>query len=282
MKLFACVLSALSLALFLSADASLSAEGKPVSAEIGVTTLTCADDAVHPLRLGHLLNNTWNKRLAGGEFWQQCLRSRVRDGRTEFGWSWQWPTRDGIYAYPEVLVGRSPWTETPSNDARFPRRIADIASLRIDYDVESDYRGKRNLAMEMWLTDKPNTSAVPDTRSIVAELMVWSDASKGMVSSQDKPVDIVDIDGSKYALYVKRDWGDASGVVAHRWMFLIYIAVTPSLTAHYDARKFLQDAVDRQLLDARHYVADVELGNEIVSGSGSTWLRRFEVTLDPR
>lgn len=243
----------------------------------GATTLSCAPDAVHPLATGHLLNNMWNRQLAGDRPYRQCLVKRVREGREEFGWTWQWPGRDGIYAYPEILVGRSPWLQAPSNDPRFPRRIADTRELIVDYDVESHYEGKRNLAMEMWLTRPVAPGGLAVDRDVATEVMIWSDASPGMVARDEKPEAIVDIAGRKWALYAHRDWGDASNASKHRWSLVSYVAVVPSLVVRYDARAFLQDAINRGLVDPGHDIADVELGNEIVSGIGSTWLRRFEL-----
>jgi hypothetical protein len=243
----------------------------------GATTLGCEDTTTHRLPVGELRNNMWNKQLAGDRPYRQCLVSRVRDGRTEFGWTWQWPGKDGIYAYPEILVGRSPWMDAPSNDPRFPRRIADTRELIVDHDIESRHEGKRNLAMEMWLTRPVPAGRQAGPADIATELMVWSDASPGMVSKDDKPEATIEVSGKQWAVYVHRNWGDASNGSAHRWSMVSYVAVVPSSTVRYDARAFLQDAIHRGLVDPGHDIADVELGNEIVSGTGSTWLRRFEI-----
>lgn len=245
----------------------------------GVKVIDCTDAAVHPTPIGALLNNTWNKRSAGAGPWRQCLRSREREGRTEYGWSWHWPSRDGLYAYPSLLVGGSPWSDRPSNDPRFPRRIADTRSMLIDFDTESQFEGKKNLAAEFWLTRTAPEPGKSNQGAIKAELMIWNEASKGLVSESDKPTAVVEIDGAKWVLYVKRNWGEVNGGSSERWTFITYHAVVPAPTARYDARKFFQDAIERGLLAETDSIAGVELGNELVSGTGSTWIKRFELAV---
>lgn len=264
--------------LFVSACSGSGSSPTTVTADLGATTLSCDDNASYPVTTGVLLNNMWGKASAGTGPWLQCLQTRQKDGRTDYGWRWQWPTRDGLYAYPEILVGRSPWTGTPTNDPRFPRTVADTPSLLIEYDVESSSEGKKNLAIEFWFTDAAIAAGTPDITAIKAELMIWSDYSAGMLSAADKPVAVIKIDDQEWAVYVKRSWGDISGNAANKWDLITYIAVTPTVATKYDARKFFQDALDRGLILSSYVIAGVELGNEISSGSGSTWVKKFSVT----
>lgn len=39
----------------------------------------------------------------------------------------------------------------------------------------------------------------------------------------------------------------------------------------------LAHLVETKLADASDYVASVEFGNEVMGGSGTTWVKRFEV-----
>lgn len=243
-------------------------------------TLSCEEGARHPMIAGALRNNMWNRRSAGAGPWQQCLQKREANGRTEYGWRWRWPSRAGLYAYPGVVIGRSPWTAEASNDARFPRRISATAALLIDYDVEMRSSGRENLALEFWISRAAPVDGRADPTAIRAELMIWTHASPGIVADDEKPIGIVEIDSRHWRVYVKNDWGDASGGASNRWSLISYHAISPTLSVRYDARKFLQDAIDRGVVKQGDYLSGVELGNEIVSGSGSTWIRRFEVSVD--
>lgn len=246
----------------------------------GAQRITCDDHATHTLAVGALLNNTWNRASAGSGPWQQCLLSRDgADGKPEFGWSWNWPTKDGLYAYPELIVGRSPWRPGRGNDARFPRRLADTRSLRIGYEVELQTSGKLNVATEFWITDAAADPATAGPESIRAELMIWTYASPGLVSS-DGPVATVVIDGATWHVHHKAGWGDASGGSAHRWTLISYLAARPTLKTRFDAARFFDDAVARGWLHPQQAVAGVEFGNEIVSGAGSIWVKTFDLTVE--
>ena len=229
---------------------------------------------------GILLNNMWNKASAGPGPWRQCLQSRQREGQTDFGWFWEWPTKDGLYAYPELLVGRSPWQPTPTNDARFPRKLGDTRTLQIDYEVESRTNGKKNLAVEFWLTNTPPAEGQQDIRSIKTELMIWSDASDDIGAPTKNPKITVDIDGMTWAVQIKPGWGDGSGGTGNKWTLISYHAMKNTSTIRYDARKFLADAAARGLIDPNDYIWGVELGNEIISGSGSTWIKKFQLLVE--
>ena len=237
----------------------------------------CEPGQARPAPLGVVLNNQWNRQAAGPGPWRQCLQVREREGRSEFGWFWEWPGKDNIYAYPELLVGRSPWMATPTNDSRFPRRVGDTRSLQLAYEVESRTSGKKNLAAEFWFTSTPPAAGQQDIRSIKTELMIWTDAAPGIEDVVKVPTSTVEIDGMTWKVQVKPNWGDASGGVGNQWNLISYHAQRKSSNARYDARKFLDDAIARGLIAPDDYIWGVELGNEIISGSGSTWIKHFDM-----
>lgn len=245
----------------------------------GVSLLNCTESAIVPMATGVLLNNMWNRRSAGEGAWGQCLQSRERAGGVDRGWTWHWPAKDGLYAYPELLVGRSPWTALASNDARFPRKLADIDSLRIAYEVESSFEGKKNLATEFWFTDADWPAGQSAPGAVKAELMIWTDYSDGMISPREKPLATVEIDGMTWNMTAHRGWGGEVGVAGPRWTFIVYTATKRTSSANFDAVKFFRDAIGRGLIRADDYLATVELGNEITSGTGSTWVKDFHVDM---
>lgn len=248
--------------------------------DAGATILGCEQDQTQAAYYGFVRNNMWNRNSAGPGPWRQCLQTRQRDGRSEFGWFWEWPAQDGIYAYPELLVGRSPWQATPTNDPRFPRRLGDTRSLKIDYEVESRSSGKKNLAVEFWFTRTPPAIGQQDTRSIKAELMIWSDAADGIETVTANPATTVDIDGMTWAVQVRPNWGDVGNPGGNQWSLISYHALRKSSAARYDARKFFDDARARGIIAPDDYIWGVELGNEIISGAGSTWIRKFRLRLE--
>lgn len=247
-------------------------------------TLTCEPGGVHDVAYGAIVNNMWNIESAGAGPKTQCLT--VRDSSAnglEYGWSWAWPGADGLYAFPELLVGATPWQGAASNDARFPRTIAATRSLVVDYDLQTTSNGKQNTVTEFWFTASNLVQGVAEGVPVKAELMIWTDASAGVVDgSAETPVAEVTIDGMRWGVYVQRDWRDLSmsSSDANRWVLISYVARNNASSAHFDARKFFADAVERGVLAPTDHVAGLELGNEIISGAGTTWVRRFSVTVD--
>lgn len=46
-----------------------------------------------------------------------------------------------------------------------------------------------------------------------------------------------------------------------------------------DLAAFLDWAVDEGYVDPSHWVAVIEFGNEVIEGTGETWLDEYEVTV---
>ena len=253
----------------------------PTPAPVAVArNLSCVAGDAHAVPYGVLVNNMWNQDSAGTGPRRQCLRVRDTAAGPEYGWSWEWPTTDGIYAFPELLVGASPWSAEPSNDNRFPRAVGATRSLQIAYDAQTVSNGKQNTAAEFWFTATNLVAGVAEGVPVKAELMIWTDTAPGIVAIDDLPIAEVVIDGMRWRVYLQRDWRDVSVSDSSRWTLISYVATTNSPTARYDARKFFQDAIDRGVIAPGDFVAGLELGNEIISGAGSTWLRNVSVSVD--
>ena len=145
--------------------------------------------------------------------------------------------------------------------------------MMVSYDLEVQSSGLYNVAGEMWLTRGPRADGPADESLIVAELMIATDVSPGLPPDEKPSLGEVVIDGQRWQVNAQRGWGAPPGVTTYR-------ALPSSLSIRYDARRILEDAVSRGLVDPNWYVANFELGNEIVSGSGSTWVRQFSVELE--
>lgn len=248
-----------------------------------INTLDCnANTAVRLASGGELLNNAWNVQAVGSFPWSQCLQEkRLGMAVQEVGWNWRWPDNGTqVYSYPSVVIGAKPWAPGPGNDLRFPRRISDTPRLLVSYDVDTSASGNVNLATSIWFTRTTAAPAVPVESNISTEIMVWSDytpdliATDGLVTERGE----ITVDGRAYRVFAAENWGDISGGTGHRWTFVVYVARVPTRVLAFDARRFIDDAIARGFLNPAHAVANVELGNEISSGSGNTWVRSFTVT----
>lgn len=120
----------------------------------------------------------------------------------------------------------------------------------------------------------------PAPESIVAELMIWTYSTAKHFSPAGKKIEELHLDGRDWEVWLDRQWGDVSGANSNKWVYLTYRAKQHSLHTQFNAGKLLAHAVDTGLLSPDHFVADVELGNEIMSGSGVAWVKSFSVDLD--
>ena len=180
-----------------------------------------------------------------------------------------------------MQAGAKPWEPGPGNDARFPRAIGATRQLVLDFALETSASGSFNTAVSMWLIRTPTVSDPPDETAISGELMVWTQASGPEWTAGQQPLAQVMLGGAAWLVWYRPDWADASGGSSHRWPLVVYTAVNQASQARLDLKPFLDDAVGRGLLDGRHHIADVELGHEVVGGSGVSWLQRLSLQVEP-
>ncbi|MBQ4820279.1 hypothetical protein [Aquimarina sp. MMG016] len=253
------------------------------------TTLGCEDYFSKVTYTGVLVNNVWNKHAAKDFPWSQCLEKKIVNNKVQYGWSWQWPsnqddgfwqshsTKKVIYAYPQIKVGRSPWDPLPYINDRFPLDVNTKASLKISYDIETVTNGQHNLATTMWMVNSPSKIIEPNKSSIVAEFMIWTYATEKHFKPAGEKYGEVKIDDIEWEIWTDKNWGDSSGIHSNTWISLSFRSKTNKLKAEFDLIKLIAHSIKEDLLPADLFIADVELGNEIMSGSGYTWVKSFHV-----
>lgn len=245
-----------------------------------VETLGCGDYLAIPTANGILFNNVWNKHAAGTDKWTQCLEQRTVNGTVQYGWSWNWPRgRQVIYAYPQIKLGASPWAPEPAMDTRFPVKISTLKRFEVSYEVETTSDGDHNLATSMWLTKSPVKDGKPEPSAITTEVMIWTYSTKEHFNPAGKKHGTIKTGDSEWEVWLEKNWKDVSGQNRNRWVYLTFRAKTHSLKAEIDIRKLLDYAIAEQIITSDLYVADVELGNEIMSGSGVTWVHSFQIEI---
>ena len=244
-------------------------------------TLACQRYSVVELEGHALFNNVWNLDAAKDFPWKQCLEQKLDTTEPVYGWSWHWPAKGrDIFAYPQVKVGTSPWTPNTKKDPRFPVLIKDINSLQVSHELEATVQGEFNVATSMWLT---NTSEIGDKQNsgiIVAELMIWTYATENHMTPAGKKVGYVEEGGNKWSVWLHEDWADVSGQHENKWVYLTFKAEHSNLRASFDVRHLLKTPLIAHLNMQDMYIADIEVGTEIMSGDGLVWVKDFNVRLD--
>jgi hypothetical protein len=219
-------------------------------------------------------NNVWGSSKAKGKF-QQCLLEREVAGRPERGWTWNFPGFDpSVFAYPQILFGWKPWSGGKPTDARFPMRVADARHITLHYQVETEAEGSYNLAPEIWLIENGQWSVAANPKLITAEVMFWMDYKSG-ARPAGTIVDTPQLDGVTYELWKADEIGDKGD--GKGWVLYSFKSPTVQHQGTISVDQLLDHLVRAGHVDPNHYVASVEFGNEVMGGSGTTWIKRFEV-----
>jgi hypothetical protein len=219
-----------------------------------------------------VLNNVWNRGATSGRYRQKIF---VNDdnGKPVFGWVWKWRDSSGVATYPEVLAGISPWNGEAAPNSGFPFQVG-TKKLVVNYDVMLEAGGSYNLAFEFWVV-----SALPPSKdTITHEVMIWIAGERlGAAGSQ---VGKVTLGGNSFAINMSKNHGDASGQNTNTWTIISLLADKPILHGPLDLGQIIEYLAKDGLVDGRYYVANLELGNEVQRGAGTTVIRNYAVAVE--
>lgn len=253
-----------------SAESAGSAPGKSGP---GVTA-KCKADATELSGPYRYNNNQWGRSKAKGRA-EQCLLSREVDGHTERGWTWNWPGFDAsVFAYPEIEFGWKPWSGGKSTDPRLPLKVGDLPPISLNYEVETVAEGSYDLAPEVWLMSGPPPFGAANPKGITTEIMFWMDYAAG-ARPAGEVIEKTTIDGVEYELWKADSIGkDANG---QGWVLLSYKSTSIRRKGTLHIHTLLKHLLDSNLVNASDYLGSIEFGNEVMGGSGTTWVKRFDV-----
>ena len=179
-----------------------------------------------------------------------------------------------MFAYPEIEFGWKPWSGGKSTDARFPLKVSALPHLALNYEVETQANGSYDLAPEVWLIDSPGGSQAADPKSITTEVMFWMDYAAG-ARPAGQVIETVTLDGLAYELWKEDNIGVAAN--GKGWRLLSFKSPTIRHQGTISIDTLLKHLVALKLVNPEDYLASVEFGNEVMGGSGTTWVKRFDV-----
>jgi len=248
----------------------------PGAAAPGVKAV-CENNATLGGGAYHYENNQWGWAKEQSHY-EQCLLERQVSGQTERGWTWAWPGEDSsVFAYPEIIYGWKPWTGGKSSDPRFPLKLSAMQHLAIDYEVETNATGNYNLAPEVWLISGRPSAGERNPGLISAEIMFWVEAA-GIARPAGSVVDRPTIGGKQYEVW-QMDHAGNNG--RGGWRLISLKTPTTERAGTIPVDELLRYLVQKNLVSAEHWVASVEFGNEISGGTGTTWVKKFGVSVSP-
>ncbi len=217
-------------------------------------------------------NNIWGK--GNIHDYSQCIFGKLKPRSAQpenFGWLWNWPDAGiRVKAYPSILFGRKPWNDY-STTSQLPRKINKIKHLTVSYKLQTASNGAVNLLLESWITRI--AKAAPTDRVAELAVQLYQNNWPGQAGHF---IEAVVINGISFDFYVEKKMrvpGDT-----HTWVYYGFVHKgKPVLQTKLDMMKFVNYLVNHGYIDQQHYIATVELGNEIDYGKGKTEIEYFSV-----
>jgi hypothetical protein len=225
-----------------------------------------------------LENNTFNRKIADAG--QQRVYRAERDGQPAFGWEWSWEnTHPLVVAYPELICGQKPFM-AGAPGAGFPFQQGK-RDLTVQYQAVVDASGQHALMFSLWVVSALPPSGGNITHEIQLHVLPMSPIAPGWLVEE---LPAVTLDGVTWDLWRHPDGAGARenrrvspGVFT--WPVLLLIARKPMPEGPLHVGGLLQHLVDRRLLPAGAWIADLELGSAVVQGQG--WVRVTGFALKP-
>lgn len=233
--------------------------------------LTEAGDS---FRLGDytVLNNTWNVgSLIAGVDYTQSVSYNPTDLQhgTVFSWAYG-PDDSKILAYPEIMLGLSPWNPT-AGSAAVVTQISSLRDLNLTYDVSiSGQTDHFNVAYDLWLTDTPGGG--PET--ITTEMMIW--LHSGNFAPAGTKMAVYQGAGFTADIWMQENFSAAPGV---EWRYLAVMINQDHLAGQIDLDGLLRFMTARGLVSGADYLTGIELGAEVNFGAGSLTINNFDYQL---
>ncbi|HTP59483.1 MAG TPA: hypothetical protein VMM82_11235, partial [Spirochaetia bacterium] len=138
-------------------------------------------------------------------------------------------------------------------------------------DISYEAKGICNFAFEFWAV-----SSLPASSSVIThEVMIWID-NKDMTPA-GVWTDVFTLGGTTYDVFVREGHGDASGKNPQKWTYVAFLARKPVLRGPLDISAFATFLRQKKLLGRKAYMTGLELGNEVITGSGRTEIRGYKV-----
>ena len=188
----------------------------------------------------------------------------------EFNWSFPSPSVPNfVYAYPDIKYGDG----APGGPAA--TQVADFTALNANYSVAiSGDMSDFSVAFDLYLTSAPgNDSTTTD------ELMVQVH-NHGAQQAGNQPYTLSGGGLSNATISVNPNW-DAGGTwIPAGWTFINIQNSVDALTGTLNLGNIIKDLIWDGVLTGQEYINDIQLGSEIIGGSGSLTVNNLSYQWD--
>jgi len=229
------------------------------------------DSALLPIPGAVLYNNVYGK----GDITN--YRQSIFRGTDDAGWEWDWPESGGpsLKNYPEVLVGRSPWSDVggPAGAAglsagdQLPRRLAETR-MTIDFDFSTVASGLWLGSFDFWITRSDH----PTTKDIVSNLTIWT-MNHGVTNTYKGRHMTLKIGGRTYEAIFETPAEQPD----KPWKTLCLVDTEPRSKGTLELGPLMEALIANGLAQPTDFLATAEFGTEVAYGKGRTTLRSFSL-----
>ena len=108
-------------------------------------------------------------------------------------------------------------------------------------------------------------------------LPIWTYATAGQFNPAGRKYGEVTVAGEIWEVWYEKNWSDASQVNKNRWVYISFKAKNLAYKTNINALELIRYAIYEKLISDSLLIADIELGNEVMSGEGITWVRDYHV-----
>ena len=224
------------------------------------TTFQCqgwAQESVGPYIIE---NNVWGQGSIDN--YSQCIY--VINNST-FGWNWDWPNEGShVKSYPEVMFGKKPWSSSSTHPS-MPLKAQNVESFVVNFDLQMEASGSYNLAFEFWVT----SDSLSDENGITTEVMIWTAGEE--LQAAGEHISTPYFDGYFYKLYRAE---------FENWIYYAFVSEEDQFQGALQIHNFINYMVSIGHLNPDEYVANFEMGNEVVYGSGQTDINSYSVSVN--
>jgi hypothetical protein len=180
-----------------------------------------------------------------------------------------------VKSYPEVIVGRSPWSDAGwlagaaglGTGDRLPRRLADTRQT-IDFDFTTDANGLWLDSFDFWITNSDH----PASKDIVSNLTIWT-MNHGEKNPYKGRHTTLKIGGRTYEAIFETP----AEAPEKPWKTLCLVDTEPRSKGSLELRPLMDALIVHGLAKPTDFLATAELGSEVAYGRGRTTLRTFRL-----
>jgi hypothetical protein len=220
----------------------------------------------------YVSNNVWGKGdlVEGVDFHIDSTFhwANLTDGTT---FNWGFPATTDPYApvrgYPDIIFGVAPYGDlvnATDTTRTFPVRLSSIEDLTATFETQiGGNTSGFNVAFDIWLTRTPNGG--PD--AITNEIMIWTHDHAFMPW------------GDLIGTYPQ---GSASAQIYHTGTYTAVIMDKDMLAGTLDLGAVFARLEELGVVSQNEWLASVQFGAEVISGSGSLTVDRFELALETK